>query len=358
VFKASAMALKKHDLLNLYAQYIKDTLNGKRTKPNGERIRPQTVDNYRYAFGLLTAFSTQYEFPLRIREYQRLSKREKVSEAGYWKKFTLKFTHFLFNDRKVFDNYAGAVFRQVKAFFKYVNNDKLIDTGPYYKQFKVLKEEVPVTALTQEHLIKLIYDKDFEASLPENLKLTKDMFVFGCTVALRFSDLMALAPANFELANGEWYMKSLSKKTKTYVSVKLPAYAVEIMHKYRSSRKKFLFDRISLLNYNKHIKLIGEKMGLTQPVRKARSRRGMVQDVKREGQLPRFCDLMSSHMMRRTAITNMLTLGMPEMLVKHVSGHAGDSKSFHRYVSYSQVYVNTELDKVYDKMQVQQDTAA
>ena len=46
----------------------------------------------------------------------------------------------------------------------------------------------------------------------------------------------------------------------------------------------------------------------------------------------------------------MLTLGMPENLVKHISGHAGNSKSFHRYVAYSQTYMNGELDKVYEKM--------
>ncbi|MBP6730713.1 MAG: hypothetical protein KA149_01565 [Chitinophagales bacterium] len=43
---------------------------------------------------------------------------------------------------------------------------------------------------------------------------------------------------------------------------------------------------------------------------------------------------------------------MPENLVKHISGHAGDSKSFHRYVACSQTYMNGELDKVYEKMKL------
>jgi integrase len=46
----------------------------------------------------------------------------------------------------------------------------------------------------------------------------------------------------------------------------------------------------------------------------------------------RFCDLMSSHMMRRTAITTMLILGMPEHMVRNVSGHTDNSGSFYRYV--------------------------
>ena len=89
-------------------------------------------------------------------------------------------------------------------------------------------------------------------------------------------------------------------------------------------------------------------MGLKTIVTKNRSKQGII-NYKKE-KLLRFCDIMSSHMMRRTGITNMLTLGMPENLVKYISGHAGDSKSFHRYVAYSQTYMTDELDKVFAKM--------
>ena len=342
------MAVKEYNLLAFYQQYIKDTAKGKRTKPNGELIKPQSVNNYNYTFNLLQEFEQLYEYPLRIKEYSRLNSRERVSEANYWKKFNQKFMNYLYSYRKVYDNYAGTVVKQIKAFFRYVNNERLIDTGPYYKSLKAMKEEVPVTALSRENLIQLIYDKEFEQLLAPNLQISKDMFVFGCTVALRFSDLSALTSANFELQDGQWYMKTLSKKTKTYVTVKLPAYAVDILLKYRTNTKKPLFRKISLLNFNKHLKLLGEQMGLIQPVIRARSRKGIIQDTKEKA--PRFCDLMSSHLMRRTAITNMLTLGMPEVLIKHISGHIGNSKSFYRYVNYSQAYMNTELDKVYANM--------
>jgi len=212
----------------------------------------------------------------------------------------------------------------------------------------VLKQDIPVTALTRNDLLKLIYDKDFHNSLPVNHQRTKDMFIFGCTSALRFSDLMLLKPWNIEQVNGTWYLKTISKKTKAEQTVKLPEYAVEIALRYRTPKARYLFPRIALVNFNEHLKQIGEQMGLTQPVNKQCSKHGLVNHEKVK--TVRFCDLMSSHLMRRTAITNMLTLGMPENMVKHISGHAGDSKSFHRYVAYSQTYVNTELDKVYEKM--------
>jgi hypothetical protein len=46
-----------------------------------------------------------------------------------------------------------------------------------------------------------------------------------------------------------------------------------------------------------------------------------------------------SHIMRRTAITTMLMLGMPEYLVRKISGHSANSKAFYRYVNFGQSYI-------------------
>lgn len=342
------MAIKQYLLLPLFEQFIKDTTKGKRTKPNGERIKPETVDTYKYVQKLLIEFSIKCNFDLRVCEYQRLTKRERLSEKNYWKKFERLFTDYLLRERNAHDNYIGHNYRTLKTFFHYLNNDKLLDTGPYFKQFKVVRQQVPVTALSREHLLKLIHDKTFEQSLPAHLQRTKDMFIFGSTCTLRFSDLMLLKPINIEQVNGTWYLKMLTKKTKAMQSIKLPDYSVAIAQKYYSIRKKNLFPRITLVNFNAQVKKLGERLELTHHVPVNRSKMGIMNLEKQK--TVRFCDTMSSHLMRRTGITNMLTLGMPENLVKHISGHAGDSKSFHRYVAYSQTYMTSELDKVFEKM--------
>jgi integrase len=56
-------------------------------------------------------------------------------------------------------------------------------------------------------------------------------------------------------------------------------------------------------------------------------------------------------MIRRTAITTHLILGMPEHLVRKISGHTSNSSSFNRYVHYAQVYVDREIDKVHSKLE-------
>jgi len=43
---------------------------------------------------------------------------------------------------------------------------------------------------------------------------------------------------------------------------------------------------------------------------------------------------------------------MPEHLVRKISGHSAASGSFNRYVHYAQGYIDREIDKVHDKLEV------
>ena len=54
--------------------------------------------------------------------------------------------------------------------------------------------------------------------------------------------------------------------------------------------------------------------------------------------------------MRRTAITTMLSLGVPEPVVRKISGHSPMSKEFFRYVSLAQSYQDQEVSKMFDKL--------
>ena len=64
----------------------------------------------------------------------------------------------------------------------------------------------------------------------------------------------------------------------------------------------------------------------------------------------KLSDHITTHTMRRTAITTMLNLGMPEHIVRKISGHAANSKEFFRYVQMSQSVIDFELDKIFEKI--------
>ena len=69
-------------------------------------------------------------------------------------------------------------------------------------------------------------------------------------------------------------------------------------------------------------------------------------EQKKEGnQSWKYYDHLSSHTMRRTAITTLLVLGVPEQVVRRVSGHAPGSKEFYKYVVIAQEILNTEVQQ-------------
>lgn len=344
---------KTNPIIPLFKQFIKETETGKRLKKNGERIKSGSIDNYKYVLQNLIQFSNETKFELRICDASKLDKRELTSEKSYWKKFYQKFTDFLYK-KGCHDNYVGANIKVVRVFFNYLKNDKDLNTGDFQRLFYVRKEEIEIFVLSPEQLKFLIHDKEFEEKLIPSYKRIKDIFVFGCTTGLRYSDIFLLTNKNFEKMEEDWYLKLKSKKTKTFSFIKLSSYAVTIFQRYTTTNNKIpLFGNTSLFNFNKSLKQIGELAGFTAPIEITREKLGKTQSIakKTDHSKNRFCDKMSSHMMRRTAITTLLILGMPEHLVRKISGHSHASTSFNRYVHYAQAYMDKEIEKVHTKLE-------
>lgn len=336
--------------VTLFERFISDTQKGRRLQPNGKPILKGTTRNYANTLRLLKAFAEKKQFELRIRSVRKLSQREVEREKRYWKKFYKGFSDYLYDDLGHFDNYAGQCFKNIKVFFSYLNKELSLFTGDFHKHFYTAKEDVAIFPLMPEELHFLIYDTAFGEGLPRRLRETKDFFVFGCTVALRVSDLFALNRSNLREVNGQWYLSVRSKKTSTDTLVKLPDYAQAILGRYQKQRKKLL-PPFNISNLNQYIKLLLEKAGMTGPVTLTRTRRGRPVDVKRgKGQVSRLCDVATTHTMRRTAITTMLSLGMTEQVVRRISGHSPHSKEFYRYVLWAQTYQDRESEQVFARL--------
>lgn len=345
--------LKQHPLLPLFQKFIKYSQNGKRLNKDGSRIKSQTSDNYQYCFKLLVDFSTKKQTPLIIYEIKGSDKREHNKLKKYWNTFYKNFTDYLYQEKGCFDNYVGQTIKMIRTFFNWCNTDMGINTGSYHKQFYIRKEEIDIVTLSADQLRFLLFDKDFEALLSKPLCHSKDVFVIGCMVGLRYSDLCRIKATNIEQREGNCYLKMRSKKTNTDTLVKLSEPAIEILNKY-SKNKNTLLPTVSLFRFNENIKKIAELAGWTNLIPNRRSKKG-VHSQKNSAQTldKRFCDALSSHTMRRTSITTMLTSGMPEYVVRKISGHTSDSKAFFRYVSLAQSLMDKEIDKMHLNFQNQ-----
>ena len=64
------MATKELSMIVLFEEFIKNSSKGKRLKPDGGRIKPQTVRNYEYVLKYLKEYETRQGQPLRIRIFK------------------------------------------------------------------------------------------------------------------------------------------------------------------------------------------------------------------------------------------------------------------------------------------------
>ncbi|MEZ5014198.1 MAG: tyrosine-type recombinase/integrase [Chitinophagales bacterium] len=339
--------MKEYSFFVLFDKFISESKSGKRLKPDGFKIKTGTIDMYLVVRKSLWEFSDLDKFPLRICQVSRTNMREHKTEILYWKRFYGRYSQFLYA-KGCFDNYVGAHYKVIRTFFNYLNRQKGISTGEVHKQLYIRTEKVPIIVLDNHQFHFLCYDEQFSASIPEYLKRTKDIFLFGCYTGLRYSDLMALTAKNVQLSEGNHYLVNKSIKTRTETRIKLTGFTLDVLK--RSGTKKYLLPRISKARLNKNLKELFELAGWTHDIGKTREKRGAIQSINKNGKTYRFCDLVTTHTMRRTAITLLLTQGMPEIMVRKISGHAANSKEFYKYVHYSQQLIDKELDRIYISM--------
>ncbi len=336
-----------HTLTNVIEEFIHKCKKGTRRYGNGYRIRPNTIENYRFLLKLVRDFEAKTLTKTRVISELKLTKKEFMVERRYWKKFFGSFTEFLYRQGR-FDNYVGSMIKNLKAVLKFAEDEHMIGTSSYRNQLYVIKEEVPIITLTPEQLQFLIHDEAFRHKLTADLQTVLDIFILGSTVALRFSDLIAIGWCNIKRVGESYYLAVSSIKTQTATRVKLPDYALEVLARYKSTQKrKAVFPLISLSWFNIQLRRICEMAGWTYDCGKRRSRNGKKVELKnpRTGKSYRFCDLISSHVMRRTGITTMLMNGVPELVVRKISGHGPTSPSFLRYVNFVQGYLDQEIER-------------
>ena len=346
-------SLSNEIVFNLLDEYIADSFAGRRTKKNGQRITHGTINNYFYLFKYLKEFEEVTGFEIKVYIESNLTYNEKFRANTYYKKFYNAFTCYLYDKKGFFDNYVGLIMRGLRSFFNYLELERRISVGVYHKSFYIPKEEIQIIALSHEQLNYLIYDESFKIIVQEKkMEKIRDTFVFGCTVALRVSDLLQLSQQNLVVTNNAYYLKVKSQKTSTHTSIKLPDYAIEIIKKYESYGSKLLPD-ISIPWFNEQLKVFAKLFPDNFEMIKTRERNGKQIIVYKDPNKKihfKLSDHITSHTMRRTAITTMLNLGMPEYIVRKISGHAANSKEFFKYVRLSQNIVDQETDKIFEKI--------
>ena len=206
--------------------------------------------------------------------------------------------------------------RQLK---KYKN--KIIDSFPL-EGFEMPSEHYGSPVYLTLDDVDVIAKADF--SDDKELGIQRDIFVFQCNVGCRIGNLLRLKKRDIINGAVEYIpTKTIKERAKTVV-VPLNAIAMSIVEKYKDVPGDQLLPFISSQNYNKNIKTILEKAGITYLVTKLDS------VTRTESKVP-INEMANSHMARRTFIGNIYKLVKAPNLISALTGHAEGSRAFNRY---------------------------
>lgn len=337
-------------LLPRFQKFINASRSGRRLTAGKKKISMGTIVQYRCISKLIKEFEEESGTTIRILLLKKQSVFLLNRERKYWSSFFKKFCDFLYKQKLFYDQYVASVLKVLRTFFNYLQKEKHLPLGNFHHQFRIPLSSYAPVVLEPHQLKYLMQNHHFEQSLPKHLKRTKDIFIFGCTVGLRFSDLMKLKKNNIITSMKGMVLQVIMQKTGAIVHLPVPPYLHPIIEKYQRKAGTFILPRLSNVNFNLQVKELICKAGWTFILPKFRHRQGKAIEIKSKNTSLRFCDQISSHTMRRTAITTLLILGVPEQAVRKISGHAPGSREFYKYISLAEDYVHNHVRDAYDKL--------
>lgn len=190
-----------------------------------------------------------------------------------------------------------------------------------------------VIVLTKEE-VQRIKDYRFDDKT-KYLEKVRDILIFGCYTGLRYSDIRQLTKAHIK--NNA--ISIVTIKTADPIIIELNDVTKEIIQKYSDYDDVKLLPTISTQKANNYLKEIGRLAKIDEPTETIYyNSDGRQSEIK-----PKY-ELLTTHIARRTFITNALSLGIPVTTVMSWSGHSSLS-AMKPYIKIVESAKRKEMDK-------------
>ncbi len=318
--KMSSKGIKEADILGHFNSFLQEY----RTE-NGYTIKPNTVKKY---ISLCNHMIDYFE-----------DKNIKFSLQRINRTFFDNFKEYLMWDVGLSDNTVAKYLKTLKTFVRFYINKGEIN---YYELSSIASKEregsIYVLSIKQIlHLQNLKIES-------EAMSNTRDVFCFMCWTGQRYSDIQNINRNDIKKRNETLYWELITTKTGEPIQVPLLQYAESILKKHEDEESPLPV--ISNQKMNDHLKKLGEKADFNEAVKVIQYFDGR----ENESFLP-FYKILTTHVARKSYITNSLTLGVPERVVREISGHK-DEKSFARYVKLAESYKNKVIQDAFSETNI------
>lgn len=209
----------------------------------------------------------------------------------------------------------------LKVFLKWCNdNDYLVHPDVFKTQKTNFKKKAynEIIALSESEIQKLM---NHDLSDRPSLERVRDLFCLLCYTGQRFEDLINFDPK--DIKNNAWDF--ISVKIKKRVIVPFEGYiapAKDILE-----RIGYSVPKISNQKFNEYIKTVGKLAGMDEIIKITRYSGKQKLVIEK-----RKYDFLSSHVGRRSMVTNLLSRNVPITLVQKLTAHS-DIRTLMKYES-------------------------
>lgn len=209
----------------------------------------------------------------------------------------------------------------LKVFLKWCNdNDYLVHPDVFKTQKTNFKKKAynEIIALSESEIQKLM---NHDLSDRPSLERVRDLFCLLCYTGQRFEDLINFDPK--DIKNNAWDF--ISVKVKKRVIVPFEGYiapAKDILE-----RIGYSVPKISNQKFNEYIKTVGKLAGMDEIIKITRYSGKQKLVIEK-----RKYNFLSSHVGRRSMVTNLLSRNVPITLVQKLTAHS-DIRTLMKYES-------------------------
>ena len=257
--------------------------------------------------------------------------------------FLQGFVGFLLKDKKFVNSSTAKTIKLLKAFLAWASNRETGQSiNQSYKRFKHNLKGVDsfgssktgtvifLTWLEFDHLFNLDVAKHYLAQV-------RDVFCFLCATGMRYSDVANLKWSNVKTDHIEYS----TIKTEEPVIVELNDYSRAILERYRTTPHKDdkCLPVVSNQKMNKYLKELGQ-------VAEFNSQENLVYykgTTRVEKTKPKWA-LLTTHIGKKTFITNAFMLGVPIEIIKEWTGNK-DDRMFKVYLALQDQHKRREMLK-------------
>lgn len=234
------------------------------------------------------------------------------------------------------DNTVGKTIKTLKTFIREAfDRDQHSNISFKKKSFRVLHAQVDEIYLNEEE-IEQFHNADISSN--PGLIDSKKLFVFGCYVGLRFSDLSLLTANHIVKGLSGYVLKVTTKKTGEDVIIPFHPIALEIWQSWGGIPPKQTNP-----DFNKEIKEIAALAHLDRKVQKRNTVKGQVKIKWVE-----MHKMVKAHTCRRSFATNCYLMDIPNETIMAITGHKTE-KAFRKYIRITKEEHAATMQKYFNK---------